>query len=498
MSFGFAHDFDKAFAHLFGLPLYWYGAVYTVGFLGVFGWFALRRSRLGLSMADVLDLCIAIALGVLIGGRVFDILVYELDYYRDHALQVFDWWRGGLATHGVLLGALVSVQVFCKLRGRPFLQVADELTVPAAFLLAVGRLGNFMEGGVIGTATELPWAVHYADLEGARHPVALYESAKNLLLVPVLVWVLRRHPAGRGTALALFVFLYAMLRFWVDLLRDYEAYWLGLDTGQYFNLMMACVGLALLVWAMRRGTQLSAGASADSAAHARVGLLRAVVFACLCLYPLGIPTSWTQTNIEEKRQNEPSAVDIQIESSVAGVRRWVSRPSAFACGGSISHGEAEHVRGGDRQVVRHRHDDGGGERARVEGDALVGAQRFVYVERQREDGLAEGRYGPRLEPGAFEQLVTRGETRLLRAEVAFYGARVELRRGAQHQQAKLSVHAEHQRFASHAQRLAARLRALLGGPRRAVLDDAVVDAAGVEELADPLEDARFEHGAQPS
>jgi phosphatidylglycerol:prolipoprotein diacylglycerol transferase len=321
MSSSFTHDFDKVIAHIFGLPLYWYGAVYTVGFLGVFGWFALRRSRLGLSMAHVLDLSIAIALGVLIGGRAFDILVYELDYYRDHALQTLDWWRGGLATHGVLLGALASVLVFCKLRGKSFLQMADELTVPAAFLLAVGRLGNFMEGGVIGTATQLPWAVHYPDLAEARHPVALYESAKNLLLVPVLASVLRRHPAGRGMALALFVFLYAMLRFWVDLLRDYEAYWLGLDTGQYFNLLMSGVGLALLFWAIRRGRRFGAGASAASAAAGRVGLVRPLVFTCLCLYPLGIPTSWTQTNIEQKRQAESPVADTRVEPGVEGTRR---------------------------------------------------------------------------------------------------------------------------------------------------------------------------------
>jgi phosphatidylglycerol:prolipoprotein diacylglycerol transferase len=318
MSSGFTHDFDKVIAHVFGLPLCWYGAVYTVGFLGVFGWFALRRSRLGLSMAHVLDLSIAIAIGVLIGGRAFDILVYELDYYRGHPLQALNWWRGGLATHGVLLGALVSVQAFCRLRGKPFLQVVDELTVPAAFLLAVGRLGNFMEGGVIGTATQLPWAVHYPDLAEARHPVALYESVKNLLLVPVLVWVLRRHPAGRGVALALFVFLYAVLRFWVDLLRDYEAYWLGLDTGQYFNLLMTCVGLALLFWAVRRARHFENGPTAASVVHSPVGPVRPLVFACLCLYPLGIPTSWTQTNIEQKRQAESPIVDVRVGAGAEG------------------------------------------------------------------------------------------------------------------------------------------------------------------------------------
>jgi phosphatidylglycerol:prolipoprotein diacylglycerol transferase len=302
MPVGFIHDFDPAIAQVFGLHLYWYGAVYTVGFLGIFGWFVLRRAHLGLSMADVLDLSIALALGVLLGGRIFDILVYEFDYYRGHSLHALDWWRGGLATHGVLLGSLASLYVFCRRHRQPFLRMADELTVPAAFLLCVGRIGNFIEGGVIGTATEMPWGVHYPDIAGPRHPVALYESAKNLLIVPALVLALRRTPAGRGVALALFVFLYSGLRFLVDLLRDYEAYWFGLDTGQYFNLLMATLGIGMLIWAQRRADRPGAAPPPRPTRAGRVGWLRPITFALLCLYPLGIPTSWTQVNIEEKRQ----------------------------------------------------------------------------------------------------------------------------------------------------------------------------------------------------
>ncbi|MEN8196292.1 MAG: prolipoprotein diacylglyceryl transferase, partial [Pseudomonadota bacterium] len=171
MSDGFTHDFDKAIGSVFGLPIYWYGAAYTLGFLGVFVWFSLRRSRLGWPMAQVLEISVFLAVGVLLGGRIFDILVYEFGYYAAHPWQALNWWRGGLASHGVILGGFLSVFIFSRLRGQPLLKVTDELVVPVAFLLAVGRLGNFIEGGVIGTVTTLVWGVHYPDLEGARHPV---------------------------------------------------------------------------------------------------------------------------------------------------------------------------------------------------------------------------------------------------------------------------------------------------------------------------------------
>jgi phosphatidylglycerol:prolipoprotein diacylglycerol transferase len=303
MDTGFRHDFDLAFGHIFGVPLYWYGAVYTVGFAGIFLWLWFRRSKLGWSRRDAAELTICVAAGILIGGRAFDIVFYELPYYRDHPMQMFNWWRGGLASHGVLIGSITGAALFSSLRGKSFLRLADEVVVPAAFLFAVGRLGNFIEGGVVGIPTDMPWGVIYPDLDGARHPVALYESAKNFLIMPILIAILGRYPAGRGVAMSAFVFLYALLRFLVDLLRDYESYWmLGIDTGQVFNLIMAAIGAALLVLFLKRA-RTHAPPAPDAAPDRPVGLARALLLAFLCLYPLGIPTSWTKINIEERRSN---------------------------------------------------------------------------------------------------------------------------------------------------------------------------------------------------
>lgn len=293
------HDFDPAILSTPVGTAYWYGAVYSVGFLGVFAWFWLRRRVRGMTDAEVFSLSILFAIGVLVGGRVFDILVYELDYYRARPLAALNWWEGGMASHGVLLGGLGATALFAWRKGIPLLSLLDEIVVPGAFLLAVGRLGNFIEGGVIGSATDLPWGVVYPDVEGARHPVALYESAKNLLILPVLIWAQRRWPPGRGVVTALFVVLYAGLRFAVDTLRDYEAAWLGLGTGQVFNLAMTAAGLVLLVWALRRPERpLPPRRPAPQAAS----WLQVAVLAALVIYPLGIPTSWTRANIAEKRQ----------------------------------------------------------------------------------------------------------------------------------------------------------------------------------------------------
>jgi len=89
----------------------------------------------------------------------------------------------------------------------------------------------------------------------------------------------------------------------VDEFRDYEGGWLGIGQGQYFNLAMALLGLVILIWAWRRPAIVKA---APPSPERRVGLVRAAIFAFLCLYPLGIPTSWTRVNIEEKREEVPT------------------------------------------------------------------------------------------------------------------------------------------------------------------------------------------------
>ncbi len=299
------HDFDPVIATTPLGAIYWYGAVYSLGFVGVFGWFWLRRHVRGMTDADVVVFTVLFAIGVMIGGRAFDIVVYELDYYRQRPLAALNWWEGGMASHGVLLGGLIATMVFARMRELSLVALLDEVVVPGVFLLAVGRLGNFIEGGVVGSETALPWGFVYPNLEGARHPVALYESAKNFVILPILIWAAGRWEPGRGIATSLFVFLYAGLRFAVDIFRDYEAAWLGIGTGQVFNLAMAAIGLILLIRAVRHPRPITPPPvrAAKPASWLQIACLVALI-----VYPLGIPTSWTAANIAEKRQ-EPLKAD---------------------------------------------------------------------------------------------------------------------------------------------------------------------------------------------
>ncbi|HSL20873.1 MAG TPA: prolipoprotein diacylglyceryl transferase [Vicinamibacterales bacterium] len=249
----YIHRIDPILFDVGSVHLWWYGLSYALGFLQVFLFLRRARRRLGLTESDVYALSILFAVCVLAGGRAIEVAFDEWPFYRRQPWIIPALWLGGMATHGLLVGAAASIAIFSRVSGRSVLALADELVIPGAFLLAMGRVGNFIDGQIVGSVTDGWWGVKFPDAEGFRHPVVLYDGAKNVLLVPILLWVRRSQPPP-GRVAAHFVFWYAFLRLFVDLFRDYPTHRLALGTGQTLNVVMTLAGVALLVrsWAKRR------------------------------------------------------------------------------------------------------------------------------------------------------------------------------------------------------------------------------------------------------
>lgn len=295
----FVHEIDPIFAEIGGLYLWWYGASYSFGFLAGFLWLRANRSSLAFDLADVYRLSIYIAVGVLVGGRAVEVIFYEWAYYGEHPWHIPAIWLGGMSTHGILLGSTLAVILFCRLYRRSFLEVGDVLAIAAALIMGLGRLGNFVDGQIVGSLTQMPWGVKFPDLEGFRHPVVLYDGFKNLMLVPLLLLIKTRRPP-RGALVAHFILWYGFLRIFVDYFREYRTSIYGLPPGQEFNLLMTLIGAVMLIWLYRRAGYIAAAvaaapAAATPAAAPSGGLWsKRTVFAGLLLLPTVMPSDWTQ------------------------------------------------------------------------------------------------------------------------------------------------------------------------------------------------------------
>lgn len=305
----YIHDIDPIMGTIFGVHLWWYGFSYTLGFFNAFKFIGKRRSGLALTEIQVYELTIIIAIGVLIGGRAVEVVFYEWPFYRENLELIPAYWLGGMASHGLLIGGLAAVWIFCRIYKKPFLLMTDALAGPAAFILGAGRIGNFIDGQILGSITDVPWAVKFPDAEGYRHPVVLYDGIKNMLIIPVLMLVGRRDPP-QGFVTGLFLFLYSFLRIPVDLFREYPTSLLGLATGQALNIALSVVGLAIItsVCALPNGKKRNAEnaeiagqeiefslGSANSALRTdqEVGWVKPVLIALL-LFCLVMPSDWTQ------------------------------------------------------------------------------------------------------------------------------------------------------------------------------------------------------------
>ena len=135
------------------------------------------------------------------------VFVHEWSFYRERPELMPAIWLGGMATHGLLIGGALGVIAFCAYRRLPFRKVFDALAIPAAIIMGSGRIGNFIDGQIVGSVTDVPWAVQFPEADGFRHPVVLYDGLKNFALIPILLWVRKRGaPPGGGAPRRGFVF----------------------------------------------------------------------------------------------------------------------------------------------------------------------------------------------------------------------------------------------------------------------------------------------------
>lgn len=300
----FIHNIDPIIVSIFGVHLWWYGLSFTLGFLNAH--FFLRRNResVGLPLTAVYDLTIFLAVGVLIGGRFVVVVNNEWAFYREHLWLIPSIWVGGFATHGLIFGGALGVILFCLIYRAPVRRTLDLLAISAAVIMGCGRIGNFIDGQIYGSLTDLPWGVKFPNVEGFRHPVVLYDGLKNFALVPLLLW-LKDRGAPPGRIAAIFVILYALLRIPIDLLREYPISMWGLPTGQTLNVLTVFVGIILLAVNIYRNrfpkppTLLKIHAS-----QGKLGWRRAALIT-ICIIPPVIPSDATRDVPETYGERHP-------------------------------------------------------------------------------------------------------------------------------------------------------------------------------------------------
>ena len=244
------------------LAVHWYGLMYVLAFalFILLGRVRIKQPHiavLGWKKEDLDDMLFYGMLGVVIGGRLGEVLFYRPEYFMHNPLEIFMVWHGGMSFHGGFLGVIVAMYLWSRKAGRNLFDVLDFIAPLVPLGYAAGRLGNFINAELPGRIAPetLPWAMQWPGIPYPVHPSPIYQMLVDGILVFIILWLFARKQRPRMAVGAMFTLLYGCARFFTEYFRtpDWEVVWLGvpITSGQMLSLPMIVGAIALLVWAYK-------------------------------------------------------------------------------------------------------------------------------------------------------------------------------------------------------------------------------------------------------
>lgn len=249
---------------IFGpIEVRWYGFFFALGFFLGYQIIAqfYRREQRGLE--NLSELCLYLMLGTIMGARLGHVFLYQPDYFLSHPWEIPMIWHGGLASHGGFAGVMISLYLYLKKhRDMNFIELADRLAIPCLSAAALIRIGNFFNSEILGTPSNLPWAVVFIRIDNVpRHPAMLYEAVAYFLIFGALYvsyWKSRiiQFP-GRvfGASLATCFFARFMIEFVKENQVPFEEHML-LNMGQLLSIPFIVAGVYLIYASWRKSRKV--------------------------------------------------------------------------------------------------------------------------------------------------------------------------------------------------------------------------------------------------
>jgi phosphatidylglycerol---prolipoprotein diacylglyceryl transferase len=252
------------------LSVRWYGLMYLLAFVQ---FIALGRLRIrqphiaaaGWKKEDLDDMLFYGVLGVVIGGRLGEVLFYNPAYYFSNPSQILAVWNGGMSFHGGFLGVMLAMAFWGRKRGRKVMEVLDFIAPMVPLGYAAGRIGNFINAELPGRLADatLPWAMVWPNVDRMpRHPSPIYQALIDGVLLFIVLWLYARKPRPVMAVSGMFAFGYGCARFFTEYFRmpDYEVSLAGItiSAGQMLSLPMIALGIVLLVLAHRQRSPAAA------------------------------------------------------------------------------------------------------------------------------------------------------------------------------------------------------------------------------------------------
>ena len=185
--------------------------------------------------------------GIIFGGRLGYVLFYNLKYYSQNFIEILFIWEGGMSFHGGLIGIIAATYLFGRKHKINKYIFLDLISVSAPIGLFFGRIANFINGELIGKATNGNWGVIYPQIDNVpRHPSQIYECfLEGIILFILLNLIYSKKNYKTGTVSFSFLFFYGVFRFISEIFREPDAH-IGYLVGSFSMGMLLSLLMILL------------------------------------------------------------------------------------------------------------------------------------------------------------------------------------------------------------------------------------------------------------
>ena len=250
----FTHNLEPILFNLGFIEIRWYSLAYIIGIL--LGWILSKRFFISnVELKEKFDDFLTfVILGIIIGGRLGYVILYNPNYYLDNLIDIFKIWEGGMSFHGGLIGVVLASIYFAKKNNQNFFIYLDVISIVAPIGIFFGRIANFINSELYGTETNLPWAVQFIKIDNLyRHPTQLYEAIFEGLILFLILIYLRNKGLMKITGLmsGIFLICYSIFRFMIEFLRvpDEQIGYLlfNLTMGQIISCIFFLIGIYLTI-----------------------------------------------------------------------------------------------------------------------------------------------------------------------------------------------------------------------------------------------------------
>lgn len=235
------------------LSVHWYGLMYVVGIMvGLAVAYPYARSR-GFTEDQMEKIVVVTVPAGFIGARLYYVLQQPLGQYVSEPWRIVAVWEGGMAFYGAIFAVVLAVILLAWRMRLSMWKLLDVAAIFASVGQFFGRIGNLINGDVIGYPTSLPWGIVYTHPNSFAprhdvpyHPAAIYEGLLNVFLFSLLWWL--RNRVRPGMLIFIYIFVYSFGQLLIFVWRDNVVIFAGLKQAQLTAIAVVIVAAILFIW----------------------------------------------------------------------------------------------------------------------------------------------------------------------------------------------------------------------------------------------------------